>query len=151
MPENDGTNDGQLSFGREKREYPRVVMNAPVRYRVLGKEEGEHALGRFADKSDLLEDYEESETANVSRKGTAIYTNQEIPERSIMAVNINISIPGIAANCRALAEVLRREKSDNPKYLYVVAVKFLTITHHNLKNYKFKELKELLDLKDPLA
>ena len=151
MFENDGTDDGQLSFGKEKREYPRVVMNAPVRYRVLGKEEGEHALGRFADQSTLLDEYDESETANVSKNGTAIYTNREMPLKSIVAVNINISIPGIAANCRALGEVLRIDKSDNPKYMYVAAMKFLTITHYNLKNFKFMELKELLDLKDPLA
>jgi c-di-GMP-binding flagellar brake protein YcgR len=147
----DEKNDGEIFFGAEKREYPRVPMNAPVRYRVLGKDEADKALGRFADTSNLLQQFAEAETANVSKNGIAMYTNEEVPTKSFMAVNMHFSIPGIAANCKAIAEVIRRDKSDNDKYKYIVALKFIKITHHNLKNYKFLDLKNLLDINDPSA
>ncbi len=147
----DDKSDGEIHFGAEKREYPRVPMTCPVRYRVLSKEEGDKALGKFADHSKLLDQYDETETVNVSKNGIAMYTNEEIPVKSLMAVNMHFSIPGIAANCKAIAEVIRRIKSDNEKYKYTVALKFVKITHHNLKNYKFLDLKNLLDVNDPMA
>ena len=150
MP-NDDKNDGEIFFGSEKREYPRVPMNAPVRYRQLSKEESDKALGRFADNSNILAQYEEAETMNVSKNGIAMYTNEELPAKSTVAVNMHISIPGIACNCKAIAEVIRRDKSDNPKYTYVVALRFVKIVHHNLKNYRFLDLNNLLDVNDPMA
>lgn len=148
---NEEKNEGEIVFGSEKREYPRVTMNAPVRYRLLTKEESDKALGRFADNSNLLNQYEEAETMNVSKNGIAMYTNEEIPARSIVAVNMHLSIPGIACNCKAIAEVIRRDKSDKDKYRYVVALKFTKIVHHNLKNYRFLDLNNLLDVNDPMA
>jgi hypothetical protein len=149
--ENEEKGEGQLFFGSEKREYPRVVMNAPVRYRLLSKEESDKALGRFADNSNILTQYEEAETVNVSKNGIAMYTNSEFAPKSIVAVNMHISIPGIACNCKAIAEVIRMDKSDNPKYAYVAAVKFVKIVHHNLKNFRFLDLNNLLDVNDPMA
>ena len=143
--------EGEIFFGSEKREYPRVPMNAPVRYRTLTKEESDKAIGRFADNSSLLAQYEEAESMNVSKNGIAMYTNEELPAKSIVAVNMHISIPGIACNCKAIAEVIRRDKSDKDKYQYVVALKFIKIVHHNLKNYRFLDLNNLLDVNDPMA
>ena len=145
----DDKNDGEIYFGNEKREHPRVPMNTPVRFRVLTKEEGDKALGRFADTSNLLHQYEEGETMNVSKNGIAMYTNEEVPVKSMMAVNMHFSIPGITANCKAIAEVIRRTQSDKENYRYIVALKFIKITHHNLKNYKFLDLKNLLDINEP--
>lgn len=143
--------EGEIFFGSEKREYPRMPMNAPVRYRMLTKEESDKAIGRFADNSSLLAQYEEAETINVSKNGIAMYTSEELPAKSIVAVNMHISIPGIACNCKAIAEVIRRDKSDKDKYQYVVALKFIKIVHHNLKNYRFLDLNNLLDVNDPMA
>jgi len=143
--------EGEIFFGSEKREYPRMPMNAPVRYRMLTKEESDKALGRFADNSNLLAQYEETETVNVSKNGIAMYTNEELPAKATVAVNMHISIPGIACNCKAIAEVIRRDKSDKDKYQYVVALKFIKIVHHNLKNYRFLDLNNLLDVNDPMA
>jgi|ERR1035437_722460 c-di-GMP-binding flagellar brake protein YcgR len=150
MPDK-ANSEGEIFFGSEKREYPRVPMNAPVRYRMLTKEESDKALGRFADNSNLLGQYEEAETVNVSKNGIAMYTNEELPAKSTVAVNMHISIPGIACNCKAIAEVIRRDKSDKDKYQYVVALKFIKIVHHNLKNYRFLDLNNLLDVNDPMA
>jgi hypothetical protein len=141
--------EGELQIPSEKREFPRVPMNVNVRYRVLDNEEATRALGRSFDADALLEKFGEGETVNVSKGGILMYTNEEIPAKSFLAVNMYITIPGISANCKALAEVIRRDRSnDASKWLYTVALKFHKIIHHNLKNYKFLNLDDLLDVKE---
>lgn len=133
----------------EKREFPRVPMNVSVRYRQLNSEEATKALARMFDADTLLEKYEDGETKNVSKGGILMYTNEEIASKSFLAVNMFITIPGISCNCKALAEVIRRDRSnDASKWLYTVALKFHKIIHHNLKNYKFLNLNDLLDIKE---
>jgi len=140
---------GELRLPGEKREYPRVPMNVNVRYRVIEGAEAEQALGRNFDPDTILQQYNEGETVDVSRTGALMYVNEEIGVKSVVAVNMHISIPGISCNCKALAEVIRRQKTaENEKYEYKVALKFLKILHHNLKNYKFLNLNDLLDVRD---
>ncbi|MCE5299890.1 MAG: PilZ domain-containing protein [Spirochaetia bacterium] len=143
--------EGELFLGTEKREFPRVPMIVPVRFRKLSNEEAEKAGGRYADINNMLEQYDEGETANVSKTGILMYTNEELPSKSSIAVNMHFSIPGIACNCKAIAEVIRRQKSDKERYNYLVALKFTKIVHHNLKNYRFQDLNNLLDVRDPMA
>ena len=134
---------------KEKREFPRVPMSVSVRYRQLTSEESTKALNRTFDADALLQKFEDGETKNVSKGGILMYTNEEIPAKSFLAVNLFISVPGITCNCKALAEVIRRERSnDASKWLYTVALKFHKIVHHNLKNYKFLNLNDLLDVKE---
>jgi hypothetical protein len=145
-------NEGEINLpaaGAEKREFPRVPMNVNVRYRMLESEEAQKALGRTFDADKLLEKFEEGETLNVSKGGILMYTNEELPAKSYLAVNMFITIPGITCNCKALAEVIRRDRSaDASRWLYTVALKFHKILHHNLKNYRFLNLNDLLDVKE---
>lgn len=141
--------EGEINFGTEKREHPRVLMKVPVRYKVLSSEEATKALNRLFDADIISQKFTEGETINVSKTGILMYTNEEVPIKSFIVVNMYISIPGIACNCKALAEIIRREKAfDSSKYLYKVALKFHKILHHNLKNYKFMKLNDLLDIKE---
>lgn len=141
--------EGELQIPSEKREFPRVDMNINVRYRVLTSEEATKALSRTFDADALLVKFDEGETLNVSKNGVLMYTNEEIAAKSFVVVNMYLSVPGISANCKALAEVIRRDRSnDASKWLYTVALKFHKIVHHNLKNYKFLNLNDLLDIKE---
>jgi len=140
---------GELRLPGEKREYPRMPLNVAVRYRVLENDEANAALGRNFDPDTILRQYSEGETIDVSKAGTLMFVNEEIPIKSVVAVNMYVSIPGIAANCKALAEVVRREKApEGEKYEYKTGLKFLKIMHHNLKNYKFLNFNDLLDVKE---
>ena len=142
-------NNAELSIPVEKREFPRVAMNLAVRYRVLEQDEAARAMTRSFDADKLLEKYEEAQTKDVSKNGILMYTNEEIPAKSYIAVNMYITIPGISCNCKALAEVIRRERSnDASKWLYTVALKFHKIMHHNLKNYRYLNLNELLEINE---
>ncbi|MCX7698834.1 MAG: PilZ domain-containing protein [Candidatus Goldbacteria bacterium] len=140
---------GEINFGKEKREHPRIEMTVPVRYRILSSEEATKALNRSFDADTILQEYSEGETINVSKTGILMYTNEEVPIKSFIVINMHISIPGISCNCKALAEIMRREKAfDSSKYFYKIALKFHKILHHNLKNYKYMRLNELLDIKE---
>lgn len=141
--------EGEINFGMEKREHPRVSMVVPVRYRVLSGEEATKVLNRMFDADKILQDFTEGETINVSKTGILMYTNEEVPVKSFVVINMHISIPGISCNCKAFAEIIRREKVfDTSKYLYKVALKFHKVLHHNLKNYKYMKLNDLLDIKE---
>jgi len=140
---------GELRLPGEKREYPRVPMNVSARYRVLDGEEAVRAMGRHFDADMILKQFNEGETIDVSKAGALMYVNEEIPLKTIAAVSMYISIPGISCSCKALAEVIRKEKAaDGEKYEYKVGLKFLKILHHNLKNYRFLNLNDLLDVKE---
>ena len=139
---------GELRLPSEKREYPRVPMSVAVRYKVLDSEEAKLALGRSFDPDSSLKEFKEGETLDVSRSGALIYLNEEIAAKTMMIVNMYISVPGISCNCKALAEVIRRDKAgEGEKYEYKAALKFLKILHHNLKSYKFLNLNDLLDVR----
>jgi hypothetical protein len=143
--------EGEINFGKEKREHPRIPMSVPVRYRILSSEDATKALNRTFDADSILMDFKEGETINVSKTGILMYTNEEVPVKSFVVINMHISIPGISCNCKALAEIIRREKAmDASKYFYKVALKFHKILHHNLKNYKYMNLNELLNIKEEL-
>ena len=139
---------GELRLPSEKREYPRVPMSVAVRYKVLDIEEAKMALGRSFDPDSSLKEFKEGETLDVSRSGALIYLNEEIAAKTMMVVNMYISVPGISCNCKALAEVIRRDKAgEGEKYEYKAALKFHKILHHNLKSYKFLNLNDLLDVR----
>ena len=139
---------GELRLPSEKREYPRVPMNVAVRYKVLEAEEAKVALGRSFDPDAMLREFKEGETLDVSRSGALIYVNEELGVKSVIVVNMYLSVPGISCNCKALAEVIRREKAgEGEKFEYKAALKFLKILHHNLKSYKFLNLNDLLDVR----
>jgi len=141
--------EGEIKFGTEKREHPRVSMTVPVRYRVLSSEEAQKALNRMFDADSILQEFSEGETINVSKTGILMYTNEELQIKSFIVINMHISIPGISCNCKALAEIIRREKAfASNKYSYKIALRFHKILHHNLKNYKFMKLNDLLDIKE---
>lgn len=140
----------EAKFPNEKRVYPRIPLNSSVRYRILGGEELERAMNRYFDADKILaEKHVETETVNVSKEGMLMYTNEEIPIKSMLAVNLYIAVPGISCNCKALGEVVRREKeTENERYGYKVAVRFHKIVHHNLKSYKYLDLPDLLNIKE---
>ncbi len=141
--------EGEISFGTEKREHPRVPMTVPVRYRILSSEDATKALNRSFDADAILQEFSEGETINVSKTGILMYTNEEVPIKSFVVINMHLSIPGISCNCKALAEIIRREKAfDSSRFFYKIALKFHKILHHNLKSYKFMKLNELLDIKE---
>ncbi len=144
-------NDGELLIsGNEKREYPRVPMRVAVKYRVLESEEAEKALTKYFDADKLLIDSKKSETIDVSKSGLLMYVNEEVPIKSFIVVSMYISVPGISCSCKAIAQIVRRVRNEDMDngFTYKIAVKFLRILHHNLKNYKFLNLEQLLNVKD---
>jgi len=145
--------DGELIIpGNEKREYPRVQMKVTVKYRVLESEEAEKALTKYFEPDKLLETFNKSETIDVSKSGLLMYVNEEVPVKSFIVVNMYISVPGISCACKAIGQIVRRMKSDdNEKYAYKIAIKFLKIIHHNLKNYRYLNLENLLEIKDSFS
>ncbi len=143
-------NEGELLIsGNEKREYPRIPMRVAVKYKVLESEEAEKALTKYFEPDKLLSDSKKSETIDVSKSGLLMYVNEEVPIKSFIVVSMYISVPGISCSCKAIAQIVRRVKNeDDDRFNYKIAVKFIKILHHNLKNYKFLNLEQLLDVKD---
>jgi len=143
--------DGELHLKKnEKREYPRQAMAVPVRYKVLSQEESEKAVSRHFDPDMVMvKNYKHGETFDVSKNGVSMYVNEEILLKSHMAVTMYLSVPGILCNCKALAEVVRREaNTEGGFYAYKIGLRFIKIMHHNLKNYTFLNLNDLLNIKE---
>lgn len=145
--------DGELILhGNEKREYPRIPMRVAVKYRLLEGEEAEKALTKYFEPDKLLNNASQSETIDVSKSGLLMYINEEVPIKSFIVVSMYISVPGISCSCKAIAQVVRRIKNDDTNnFAYKIAIKFLKILHHNLKNYKFLNLEQLLEIKDKFS
>jgi hypothetical protein len=141
----------EMTGSDEKREYPRVPTELTVRYRSLSQEEADKALSRHFDPdASLAEGFQEAETLDVSKNGLLMLTNEEIRLKSYVAVSMYISIPGIACNCKGLAEVVRRELNpESHIFKYKIGLRFCKVVHQNLKNYKFLDLRGLLDVKEP--
>lgn len=147
-------NEGELLIqGNEKREYPRVPMKVAVKYRILESEEAETALTKYFDADKLLNDFQKSETIDVSKTGLLMFVNEEVPVKSFIVVSMYISVPGISCSCKAIAQVVRRVKNEDTgsNFNYKIAVKFFKILHQNLKNYRFLKLEQLLDIKDKFS
>lgn len=140
--------DGEIVFPKnEKREYPRVPMRVKVRYRVIGGDEAEKLLTKIHDTTKIVKDGESGETVDVSHTGLLMYVNEEIPIRSFIAVNLYLTVPGISCACKAVAEVVRRERCNEGNFSYRIALKFLKLAHDNMKNYKYCEIEDLMNLK----
>jgi hypothetical protein len=124
-------------------------MSLQVRYKVLGNEEAEKALSRHYDPDSLMKDHNTGETVDVSRTGILMNTSEELMVKTYLNVALFITVPGISCNCKALAEVMRRDVNpDTDVYRFKVGLKFHKILHHNLKNYKFSDLSSLLGVNE---
>jgi hypothetical protein len=137
-------NEGELLLPQEKRDYPRISINVKVMYRVLDNDEADKNLIKHFDPEKVFQACKTSEVINVSTSGLLMYTTENIPLKSFMAVNMYIPLPGLSCACRALAEVIR---CDDEKGRFLVALKFLKVTHHNLNKYRFLTLNDLLEIK----
>jgi hypothetical protein len=146
----ENTKNGELHLkANEKREYPRQSMAVSVRYKLLTPEEAEKAMARHFDPDKMMQDYSQGESSDVSKNGLSMYVNEEIRLKSLMAVTMYLSVPGISCNCKALAEVVRRESNtEGGFYAYKVGLRFVKIIHHNLKNYTYLNLNDLLNIKE---
>jgi len=136
--------EGELLLPQEKRDYPRVSLNVKVMYRVLDNDEADKALVKHFDPEKVFQACKTSEVINVSTSGLLMYTLENIPEKSFVAVNMYIPLPGLSCACRAVAEVIRSDKQQDK---YLIALKFLKVIHHNLNKYKFLTLTDLLEIK----
>jgi hypothetical protein len=141
----------EMTGSVEKREYPRVQTALTVRFRILGQEEAEKALSRHFDPdATLAEGFQEAETIDVSKNGLLMLANEEIRLKSFVAVSMYVSVPGISCNCKGLAEVVRRELNPESNiFKYKIGLRFSKVIHQNLKNYKFLDLRGMLDVKEP--
>ncbi len=137
-------NEGELLLPQEKRDYPRIAINVKVMYRVLDNDEADKALVKHFDPEKVFRDCKTSEVINVSTSGLLMYTVENIPDKSFVAVNMYIPLPGLSCACRAVAEVIRCEKQKDK---YLIGLKFLKVIHHNLNKYKFLTLNDLLEIK----
>ncbi len=142
--------DQQVNAGTsgEKREYPRAMMSTPARFRLLGPHDAEKALNRHFDPDELLTEYKEGETLDVSKTGVMLLTNEDLKLGSFIAASMHLSVPGISCNCKVLGEVVRRHLNENGKYKYKVGLKLHRILHQNLKTYKYLDFKDLLSIKE---
>jgi hypothetical protein len=141
--------DGEIIFPKnEKREYPRVPMRIKVKYRVIGGDEAEKLLNRLVDANKVIKEGDLGETIDVSRSGLLMLVNEEIPIRSFIAVNMYISVPGISCTCKAVAEVVRRERCSEGAYNYRIALKFIKLAHDNMKSYKYCEVEDLIKINE---
>ena len=136
--------EGELLLPQEKRDYPRFSLNVKVMYRVLDNDEADKALVKHFDPEKVFQACKTSEVINVSTSGLLMYTLENIPEKSFVAVNMYIPLPGLSCACRAVAEVIRSDKQQDK---YLIALKFLKVIHHNLNKYKFLTLTDLLEIK----
>jgi hypothetical protein len=137
-------NEGELLLPQEKRDYPRIAINVKVMYRVLDNDEADKALVKHFDPEKVFQACKISEVINVSTSGLLMYTVENIPDKSFVAVNMYIPLPGLSCACRAVAEVIRCEKQKDK---YLIGLKFLKVIHHNLNKYKFLTLNDLLEIK----
>ena len=137
-------NEGELLLPQEKRDYPRIAINVKVMYRVLDNDEADKALVKHFDPEKVFQACKMSEVINVSTSGLLMYTVENIPDKSFVAVNMYIPLPGLSCACRAVAEVIRCEKQKDK---YLIGLKFLKVIHHNLNKYKFLTLNDLLEIK----
>ncbi|HDT14820.1 MAG TPA: PilZ domain-containing protein [Firmicutes bacterium] len=149
MNDREYASEGEILLRNEKREYPRLSMKVKVRYNVLAGEDAEKALTRHYAPEELMDGHREGETVDVSRAGILMNTNEEIRMKSFLNVLMYITVPGISCNVKALAEVVRREMNpETEAYAYKIGLKFHKILHHNLKQYKYAELQDLLNIKE---
>jgi len=137
-------NEGELLLPREKRDYPRISINVKVMYRVLDNDEADKAIVKHFDPEKVFQSCTVSEVINFSTSGLLMYTAENISLKSFVAVNMYIPLPGLSCACRAIAEVIRREEQ---KGRFLIGLKFLKVTHHNLNKYKFLTLTDLLEIK----
>ncbi len=136
--------EGDLLFPQERREYPRLAVNVTVRYRVLGSSKEDIELAKKFNPEEIFREFEEDETVNISTSGLLMYCKDAIPDKSIVAVNFYMPLPGLSCTCKALAEAIRCEKINGR---YITALKFLKIIHHDMTKYKYLTLNEILAIK----
>ncbi len=130
----------------ERREYPRIALSAPIKYRILKREDKDNLIEKELDNL-FNDNMRESETINLSSSGLLMTTEEKINCGNILYVTMHIPLPGISCNCSLLAEVVRCEERQDKKYN--IAIKFLKIVHHNLNKYKYATLKDILNLEGP--
>ncbi len=135
---------GQILLPQERRDYPRIAISVNVRYRVLGDELEDKEIIKHFDPEKIFLKYNENITENISASGLLMYSDEEIPVKSLIAVNMYIPLPGLSCSCKVLGEVVRCEKDEKK---YKMAVKFLKVLWHNLNKYKFLTLTDLLEIK----
>ncbi len=137
--------EGELLIPQERRDYPRIAVNVKVKYRILENDEADNALVKHFDPEKIFITCSTCEVVNVSTSGLLMYTQENVPQKSFMAVHMVLPMPGLACSCKAVAEVIRCDKEGDNKYL--IALKFLKVIHHNLNKFKFMSLNDLLEIK----
>jgi hypothetical protein len=135
--------EGELLLPKERRDYPRVAMNVMVKYRILEHDEADTALVKHFDPEKIFKSCSECEVVNVSTSGLLMYTKEEISQKSFVAINMVLPLPGLSCACKAIAEVIRCDKETDR---FLIALKFLKVIHHDLSKFKYMTLTDLLDI-----
>lgn len=136
--------EGEILLPQERRDYPRIAITIKARYRVLENNSEDKELIKHFDAEKIFSKYNENSTINMSSSGLLMYSDEEVPLKSFIAVNMYIPLPGLSCSCKVLGEVVRCEKEGEK---YKLAIKFLKVLWHNLNKYKFLTLTDLLDIK----
>jgi hypothetical protein len=139
----DEIKDGELLVPKERRDYPRVAVNVRVKYRILENDEADQALVKHFDPEKIFTSCRECDVVNVSTSGLLMYTEEVLADKSFVAINMVLPLPGLSCSCKAIAEVIRCDKEDKK---YLVALKFLKVIHHDLNKFKYMTLTDLLDI-----
>jgi len=90
-----------------------------------------------------MKDFETNECLNVSTSGILMESKDSVDLKKFVAVSMYLPLPGLSCSCRALAEVVRCENTDEG---YMLGLKFLRVLYHNLNKYKFLTLADLLNM-----
>lgn len=135
--------DGELLVPQERREYPRASVNVKVKYRVLENDAADNALVKRFDPEKVLKEASVSEAVNISVSGLLMYTAEEIPVKSFVAVNMVLPLPGLSCACKVIAEAVRCDREGDK---FLVGLKFLKVIHHDLNKFKYMNLTDLLEI-----
>lgn len=135
--------EADLLIPQERRDYPRIAISVHVKYRVLENDEADRALIKNFDPEKIFTEASSAEMVNISSSGLLMYSKDEIPEKSFVAVSMYLPLPGLACSCRVLGECVRSIKEENR---YSIGLKFLKILHHDLNQFKYMTLKDMLEI-----
>ncbi len=135
--------EADLLIPQERRDYPRIAISVHVKYRILQNDPSDRELVKKFDPEKIFEQAGSATMVNISSSGLLMYAPEEIPEKSFVAVSMYLPLPGLSCSCRVLGECVRCIKEDDR---YSIGLQFLKVLHHDLNQFKYMALKDLLEI-----
>lgn len=136
--------EADLLIPQERRDYPRIAISVHVKYRVLENDPEDRELIKKFDPEKIFEQAASATMVNISSSGLLMYASEEIPVKSFVAVSMYLPLPGLSCSCRVLGECVRCIKEANR---WSIGLKFLKVLQHDLNQFKYMALKDLLEIR----